>query len=56
MVSLLINPLRTLLFLQFLLIADRPSEDSWADFIQENKERFTEVFAELYDEIAGDDQ
>ena len=36
-------------------MADRPTDENWSSFILENKERFPEVFAELYEEIAGDD-
>ena len=36
-------------------MADRPSDDNWAKFIIENQEQFTEVFFELYEEIAGDE-
>lgn len=39
----------------FLLMADRPSDDNWAKFIIENQEQLTEVFFELYEEIAGDE-
>ena len=52
-----ISPPLTLLFMfvQFLLMADRPGNENWSNFIMENKERFPEVFAELYEEIAGDE-
>ena len=43
-------------FVQHLLLTERPMDMDWASFISDNKEELVSAFSDLYNEITGEEE